>query len=68
MLVRFLKDYAGWRVGDVRESTYHELDQLLLHGIVEPAEAPTQPAATQKVRHATAKPAARTADVRNDEG
>jgi len=68
MLVRFLKDYAGWRVGDVRESTYHELDQLLLHGIVEPAEATTQPAATQKVRHATAKHGDRTADVHHDGG
>jgi hypothetical protein len=66
--IRYVKDYAGWRVGDVREAVDgYDVQQLIHHGIVVEV-AGDGPAATKKVRHATAKHGARTADVHHDEG
>lgn len=63
MLVRFIKDLGGWAEGDIRESEGHELDQLLLNGIVEPVEGDRKPAAQRKVRKATAPEEGRTAAI-----
>lgn len=62
MLVRFLKQYGPYTVGETREATDHEAELLIVHGIAEPADKP-------KVRHATDKPAGkRNAAITHDEG
>ena len=62
MLIRFLKQYGPWVVGEVREASDHEAEQLVLHGVAEHADAP-------KVRHATEKPhGKRNAAIHHDEG
>lgn len=62
MLVRFLKHYGPYAAGDTHEASDHEADQLILHGVAEPADKP-------KVRHATEKPhGKRNAAISHDEG
>jgi len=63
MLVRFLKQYGPMSVGEIREASDHEAEQLVLHGVAEIA------ASSPEVRHATEKhPKKRTATVTHDEG
>jgi len=62
-LVRYLKPLGPYSVGEVREATDYEAEQLVTHGVaVIEGDRP-------QVRHATAKPAnKRTAHIAHDEG